>query len=371
MKGSSMNAIKLYLLDFKDLLLKDKDYLIKQFEDHKHISGLLFFLYAFLGPILWIWDYNLDPIGAQSTIFLRLSYLIIFSISGFAFFYFKNVRFLFILSVVSILFSEFIFVIILNKLDSGMSYGIAGFMYFLFFGLLVFQAFPLYCNFIYSLSVIIFPHFLGFIGVASNFEHMNYATLLYPGVFTAMIMQLVYAKSYEYRYNYEKELKIASTTDFLTKAYNRNKINNVLTHLYKKYKRNSIPFGVIILDIDYFKNVNDTFGHNRGDEVLREFSCVVKNNIREIDIFGRWGGEEFIVIVEDIDIENLFMIAEKIRNAIANTKFTKVKSISASVGAAVIKEDDTVESLIARADRGLYKSKEEGRNKTTVLEIAT
>jgi len=123
----------------------------------------------------------------------------------------------------------------------------------------------------------------------------------------------------------------------------------------------------MIFDIDFFKRVNDTYGHNTGDKILMEFTQVVKNSIREIDIFGRWGGEEFILIVEDSDENNIFSFAEKIRKSIENHNFYKNIKITTSVGIGLLKEEDSIENVISRADEALYISKNDTRNKTTLL----
>lgn len=362
-----MYSLKKYFSEIRKLFLKDNDYFQKKLDDHKTISSLLFFIYAFLGPSLWMWDFAVDPIGAQDTIFLRLSFFFIFAISGLAFIYTSKVKLLFSLSVFSIMVTEILFIIILNRLDNGMVYGIAGFMYFLFFGILTLQGFSLLYNFLYIFIIVIFPHFLAWFGIAHNFEHYHYAALIYPAAFTVMLIQIGYSVSYNYRYNHEKKIKLISNTDYLTGIYNRKKINFVLNFFYSKYKRNSLAFGVMILDIDFFKKVNDTYGHNTGDKILIEFTQVVKKNIREIDIFGRWGGEEFILVVDSGDENKIFLFAEKIRKSIENHNFYKNIKITASIGATLFKEKDSIEGLISRADQALYLSKNDTRNKTTFL----
>jgi diguanylate cyclase len=120
---------------------------------------------------------------------------------------------------------------------------------------------------------------------------------------------------------------------------------------------------LLILDIDYFKQVNDRFGHNIGDVVLQEVAALLKGEIREIDIVCRWGGEEFVVLLPTASIEQAVVIAEKLRNKIASLEIEVVGNISASFGVAEVDKKIFLEDLIAKADEALYKAKSTGRNK--------
>lgn len=159
-----------------------------------------------------------------------------------------------------------------------------------------------------------------------------------------------------------KELEKLSVTDKLTGIYNRLKIDKSLkaeTLRYNRYKR---KFGIILLDIDHFKEVNDTYGHQAGDKVLVEFAKILKNNVRNTDMVGRWGGEEFIVICLEIDVKNLTTLAKKLKNEIENFQFSHVKRKTASFGIVVYEDGEKIEHFISRADKALYKAKENGRN---------
>jgi diguanylate cyclase (GGDEF)-like protein len=360
-------SLKSYLSNIKAVLSRDNDYTQKQFEDNKNLTILLFIINAFLGPSLWLWDFTTDPIGAENTVLLRLSFFFVFVLPGLAFIVFNHVRLLFIISLLTIMMTEFIFIIILNNLDGGMTYGIGGFMYFLFFGALLFQGFPLIHNFIYSFVITAFPYLLGIVGIAENFQYDHYGALLWPATMTAIFVQIGTSLNYSYRYELEQKLLTSSITDSLTQVYNRNKIKEVLNTLYARYKRDGAIFGLLIFDIDLFKKVNDKYGHSIGDDVLVDFCNTLKGQLREIDILGRLGGEEFILVVEKIEQENIYFLAEKIRKNIEAHKFAKGITVTTSIGASIINSQDSIESLIARADEALYKSKESGRNKSTLL----
>jgi polar amino acid transport system substrate-binding protein len=123
---------------------------------------------------------------------------------------------------------------------------------------------------------------------------------------------------------------------------------------------------VLLLDIDLFKRINDRYGHHVGDEVLREFTRILRENCRQSDILGRWGGEEFLIIVPHANKDNLFAFAQKIKSAIWQHSFGRAGSVSASIGCAVFGGGDTSESLVKRADDALYASKIGGRNRVTL-----
>ncbi len=161
----------------------------------------------------------------------------------------------------------------------------------------------------------------------------------------------------------KKEFEKISVTDNLTDVFNRHKLNAILKREFSRSDRISVPFGIIILDIDLFKNINDKYGHNVGDTVLKEISSLIQENIRDSDILGRWGGEEFLVIIPKGDNNNGKQLANKLRLKIEKYPFSVVKHITASFGVATYKEDDSIDSLIKRADDALYRAKEKGRNR--------
>jgi polar amino acid transport system substrate-binding protein len=164
-----------------------------------------------------------------------------------------------------------------------------------------------------------------------------------------------------------EELKILSTTDALTGLSNRIKLENDIEYELQYGKRyQDHQFGVIMIDVDNFKHINDTYGHQTGDVVLKGVSSLFQNNIREIDYIGRWGGEEFLVVCPRVDDESLIKVAENLRTQLEHYRFPNITSITASFGASTFEPGDTSERLISRADKALYDSKEKGRNTVTL-----
>lgn len=163
---------------------------------------------------------------------------------------------------------------------------------------------------------------------------------------------------------YKKELELLSTTDELTKIGNRRFFEIKLKDEIGRAQRYSYPFSLIMLDIDFFKVVNDTHGHDVGDEVLIEYTKLVEHHLREADIFCRVGGEEFMVILPYTSKEAARETAEKLRIAIEKHK--KVVPITMSFGVVEFEKDDNIQTLYKRVDEALYSAKRGGRNMVVV-----
>jgi len=159
-----------------------------------------------------------------------------------------------------------------------------------------------------------------------------------------------------------KELQKLSTTDTLTKIYNRTKLDEILTRKLINSKRIKNKFNVIMIDIDFFKEVNDNYGHLVGDQVLIEFTEIINQNIRESDYFGRWGGEEFLLISICTSENGDLIWLNRIKDAIEKHTFAEGIKRTASFGVTRHIEDDTISTMIKRADDALYEAKNGGRN---------
>ncbi len=159
-----------------------------------------------------------------------------------------------------------------------------------------------------------------------------------------------------------KELEKLSVTDQLTKLYNRRKIDNILTSEVDQARRYNHSFSLIIIDVDYFKKVNDTYGHQVGDYILQTISELFSSNVRKSDLVGRWGGEEFLIISQEKDLQKVLVFAEKLRELVENYQFDTVGNVTCSFGVAHFTQGDTIDSLLLRADVALYEAKDSGRN---------
>lgn len=165
----------------------------------------------------------------------------------------------------------------------------------------------------------------------------------------------------------KKRAEKLSITDSLTSIYNRIHLEESFKEELNRAKRYKTNFSIIMLDIDHFKEVNDTYGHDVGDEVLIDTVNILKQNIRATDILGRWGGEEFLIILPQTDILEAEQLAEKLRAAIYNHNFSKIGKKTCSFGVSEFKDDDeTSKNIVKRADNALYEAKNLGRNRVVV-----
>lgn len=166
-----------------------------------------------------------------------------------------------------------------------------------------------------------------------------------------------------------RELERLSVTDKLTGLANRRKLDEVIEGEIQRAQRFDHRLGLIMLDLDHFKAVNDTLGHQVGDRVLTEFATLLRANTRETDVVGRWGGEEFLVVCPHTDEAGVMHVAEKIWQALQANVFSVAGPRTASLGVTSFRVGDKARTMIARADMALYAAKRSGRNRVELAQV--
>jgi len=267
----------------------DPAYLQKKLEDHRTFSASMFALVPAVGAGLWAWDYVTDPAGAHDTIWLRLSYLLL-SASALAFMHIDNRKVLAFISLGSLLLGEALFVEILNRLHTGMTYGIGGFMFFMLMPFLVLQGFSLRLNLVYTLAAAALPPLLASAGFARGFQHDHYLVLIWPAAIMVMLGQSAFAYNYLRRYESEQALEQASNTDPMTGVSNRRHFMPLLHQEILRCRRLEHPLSLLMLDIDHFKKINDSYGHPTGDQAICTLAGICRKASRQIDTVARLGG---------------------------------------------------------------------------------
>lgn len=177
----------------------------------------------------------------------------------------------------------------------------------------------------------------------------------------------VYVLDITQRKRAEREIHILATTDSLTGIANRREFSLILGNEVSRARRYGMPLSLVMYDLDHFKQVNDTWGHDVGDAVLQGVTRLVRQNIRTVDIPARWGGEEFMVLMPQSGLSAAASAAEKLRQAISLHRFDKVDSMTASFGVTEFVPRDDFNSLLKRVDDALYRAKERGRNRVETL----
>lgn len=185
-------------------------------------------------------------------------------------------------------------------------------------------------------------------------------------VFTLVLLSLIFAGGLFftlYLFLTRQRLKKLSATDFLTGIWNRSKSTNVIRLEHERASRYATPYSIVMLDIDHFKKINDTYGHEAGDMVLKNMADLIGRNIREIDFFCRWGGEEFVLMLPETPLPLSLLFAEKIRALVEQASFPHMGRVTISLGVSQFTSDDSrFDSVIKRADLALYEAKSNGRN---------
>ncbi|EMT46155.1 GGDEF domain-containing response regulator [Anoxybacillus flavithermus] len=165
-----------------------------------------------------------------------------------------------------------------------------------------------------------------------------------------------------------KRNEFLATKDPLTKTFNRLKFDEFFTREIRRARRYKQPFSIILFDIDHFKKVNDTYGHDAGDIVLMRMCEAISNRLRDCDIFARWGGEEFIILAPATSRVGAYRLAESLRRLVETVHFPKVGHITCSFGVCEYEQGMTKEQMVKRADEALYEAKRGGRNRVIVSE---
>lgn len=166
-----------------------------------------------------------------------------------------------------------------------------------------------------------------------------------------------------------KELEKMAMLDRLTELPNRNFVEKAIDKRFEELRRHKIPFGVLFMDIDHFKKFNDTYGHDVGDLVLKFVAKTMTGSTRSSDVFGRWGGEEFIGVLFNVTRGSLRTLSNRVRFLIQDSYIMngdQKLNVTISIGATLAQVNDTQESLLKRADQLLYQSKTDGRNRVTI-----
>jgi diguanylate cyclase (GGDEF)-like protein len=191
-------------------------------------------------------------------------------------------------------------------------------------------------------------------------------------------LKLIYTNTMEHGTLIENDLDerirrttVLSLTDPLTGIYNRLKLNESLSREMerrheRRHERRSVPC-LIMFDIDHFKSVNDNYGHQVGDSILIELISLVGKLIRKSDVIARWGGEEFIILISNMDLEGTTRLADRIRRKISGHAFKKVGHVTCSFGVTRLQSGDSPEELLRRVDVAMYKAKQSGRNQVITL----
>ncbi|MDC2888538.1 GGDEF domain-containing protein [Psychrosphaera algicola] len=160
-----------------------------------------------------------------------------------------------------------------------------------------------------------------------------------------------------------RQLEYISYHDNLTGLYNRHYFLTTFNHLFNDMQRQSHDASLMLIDIDFFKQINDKYGHNAGDEALTHLGKLLKKAIRSGDVPARWGGEEFVVLMPSTTENDVKQVAERLIQNIESYQFPIIAKLTVSIGVSQFRADDTIKTWLERTDKALYQAKEQGRNR--------
>ncbi|GFP75245.1 GGDEF domain-containing protein [Clostridium fungisolvens] len=158
------------------------------------------------------------------------------------------------------------------------------------------------------------------------------------------------------------KLKEEVLVDKLTGAFNRRKLHEIIEVELERCNRYNIPLAMIIFDIDDFKKINDKYGHSRGDLILKNITKVITSKLRKTDFFIRWGGEEFVILAPETNLEGALILGEKVRKLVSENIYVELERVTVSVGASEYKKELTYKEFFDKADKALYIAKNSGKN---------
>jgi diguanylate cyclase len=191
---------------------------------------------------------------------------------------------------------------------------------------------------------------------------------MFVGIFSSSLHQSIYQSGLKLKEAYRRIEELAEL-DELTGAFNRRCIMRMLDEEIARARRGKTPCSIALIDLDWFKRINDAYGHPTGDEVLRTFAITMFANIRSIDRFGRYGGEEFLLVLPDLSGDGAVRALDRLRAIVADldwSAFSPGMKVTISAGVATLKPNESPDAFLARADRALYAAKAGGRNRASV-----
>lgn len=199
--------------------------------------------------------------------------------------------------------------------------------------------------------------------IAITYENRVDYSWVYRIAGLALIIILIFVYRQFEMGKYQKKLLKLAITDPLTGLDNRIRLDEKLVEYHRTYQRTGRPFAVIMIDLDNFKRINDTYGHLIGDKALVSFANILREKVRDVDMIGRWGGEEFMIICPETDSDGAFYLTGKIKELVNAYDFPHIHTLTCSFGISECRTGDRVENVVGRADAALYRAKEEGKNR--------
>jgi len=351
----------------------EAEYHEAKFGEYRDLSLRLGIASVVLAAFLWLRDYVGDPVGAGDTLILRLSIaltILVYVISvslGLRRSITLAIAFLVLVAI------EMLVIFLMPKLSTGYPSGIIDFLFVYLIAPLVLLPYKFRENAAALLMSAAVPNVFVLFGLAPGFPLVLYNVMVWPACLIAIYAQYQFDQLFRRVFVYRQQINDLAMKDSLTGLANRRHFLERANESLSRAKRHGTPLCVLAMDLDQFKSINDRHGQAGGDDALRFFAEVLQAQLRQEDICGRIGGEEFGVVLPDSSPQTGLAVAERIRRAVESVPATarstrEVIPLTISIGvAAYPRSGDTLDQLLHRADTLLYEAKNAGRNRVKGL----
>ncbi|MES0686588.1 GGDEF domain-containing protein [Providencia stuartii] len=353
------------------------DYLNKKFNDHRLYTAAILLILIPLGLAEGIFDYKSHP-EIKSELFKLRLYFLLLVIPAWIILKSSCLKLATATILITLVFSAYLGIRIIEHTGEDLVTTVSNFALYPFFIFFVLIGFSIYIQIFFLTVAFSFVVLSENHGVLDELIQNVYFQISVQSSVSALFIMLVFSWSYYHRYNLLLALEKSSQTDPLTGVANRRYFDSKLKSEASRSARSSSDCALILLDIDHFKRINDTFGHPTGDRVICALADLCVNQSREIDLVARLGGEEFAVILPDTNITDAKNLAERIRKHVEDISVTgdagEIVKWTISLGVSSLPESRSsrytteivMEMFIKKADNALYEAKKKGRNQTVL-----
>ena len=356
--------------NFLQIPVATSEFLEAKFRDHRVYTIRMLWLSAAVSSGLWIWDYVHDPVNSPDTWLYRILMGLPFAASAIYITFSKPSRKIIQwIIIASSLLSTASFFKITTMVQGAMISSNEGYMLFQISVLLILQSSSFPMVIVGHIANTMIPHLLAFVFPGTGFSHIKYGILLWPVTIATLIAQFYMYAQFGQNWRLRQRLEEMASHDTLTGFLNRRAFQEHAVHLITLAKRHWNQYlSVLMVDADYFKQINDNYGHETGDRVLCELSKTISENLRGTDLQCRWGGEEFLILMPETESAGAGRIAQRLLQAVRSLHISveenKLLSLTVSIGIAELKHgDEELDTLINRADNALYLAKSLGRDR--------
>ncbi|MBK5344644.1 GGDEF domain-containing protein [Pseudomonas sp. TH49] len=355
----------------KFLSISEPVFLQKKFEDHRSYTATILFLYSVFGICAWLMDYASDPVLAEKTFGLRFASLV-FIAGAMAIRRVRSYKQASLIVFGCIFLDLMLNLLIIRRLNGELPGGVALFAYFPMGATLACLGLSVRLSLSCTLLMAAIPPISALFHGVPQLPYALYAAVIGPEVAGLAILTCAFAWNYHQRFILERALEEASNTDALTGVANRRHFNVVMRRELSRSERLTHQCALLMLDIDHFKKINDTYGHPTGDRVICALAEICTTLTRDADWVARLGGEEFAILLPETSLDQAFLLAERIRTEVQQHHITSVDGAklqwTISIGVVSARPDGHQHSLkecermISQGDTALYAAKNNGRN---------